>query len=328
MVMRTRIRLKETSVRLPNFFILGAPKCGTYAFREYLRHHPNVFFSARKELNFLDSDLPQEDETGFFVISDLDEYLEHFAGADERHLAVGEGSVHYLRSGVAVRNILDLNPDARLIAMVRNPVELVHAFHRTRVVDGRENILDFEKAWRKQDERRQGRSIPKFCVDKTMLLYSEIGMLGGQLERVFGVAPTEQVKVVILDDFVENPRETYEGVLNFLNLPSDGRKEFPKINTSKRARSRLFGRGLGYVSRKTLRTKKALGIRGGLGVIEWLEKRNTIHRPRPPLSASFEAELRDHFREDIELLSQLLGRDLSPWLRGESVAENASKRTQ
>jgi hypothetical protein len=212
--------------------------------------------------------------------------------------------------------------------MVRNPVELVYAFHRTRVVDGRENIMDFEEAWRKQDERRRGRSIPKFCVDKTMLRYSEIGMLGKQLERVFSVAPTEQVKVVVFDDFVENPRETYEGVLAFLDLPSDGRTEFPKINASKRTRSRLLGRGLGYVSRNTLRTKRALGVRGGLGIIEWLHKRNEASSPRPPLCASFEAELRNFFREDLELLSQLLSRDLSPWLRGESAAENAAKRTQ
>ncbi len=295
---------------------------------EYLRRHPNVFFSTPKELNYLNSDLPQEDVTGFFEISNLDEYLEYFAGAEERHLAVGEGTPHYLRSHDAVPNILNLNPDARLIAMVRNPVELVYSFHGTRVVGRKEDVLDFEEAWRKQDERSRGRSVPRFCVDRSMLMYSELGMLGAQLERVFALAPAGQVKVVVFDDLVRDPRGVYEDVLAFLDLPGDGRTEFPRIHASERVRSSLLNRGVGYAVRNTLRTKKALGIRGGLGVLKWVDRRNIVNRPRPPLTASFEAELREHFREDVELLSGLLGRDLSPWLRGECDAKHAPKRAR
>ncbi len=310
-------------MRVPNFFIVGAPKCGTTALSEYLRHHPNVFFSSQKELNFLNDDLPQEDITGLHRVSSLSDYLKYFAEANENHRAVGEGTPHYLRSRTAIQNILDLNPEARLIAMVRNPVDLVYAFHATRLYRGREDIMDFEEAWRKQDERRKGRSIPKFTVDKTALLYSEIGLLGKQLERMFSIAPAEQVKVVVFDDFVRSPQKAYEGVLSFLDLPNDGRTEFTIPNPSKRTRSRLLQRGLGYAVRNTMRTKRVLGIRGGLGVLSWISKSNTKVQPRPPLSASFEAELRDFYKEDVELLSQLLARDLSPWLRGESIAEGA-----
>ncbi len=124
-------------MRVPNFFIVGAPKCGTTALSEYLRHHPNVFFSSQKELNFLNDDLPQEDITGLHRVSSLSDYLKYFAEANENHRAVGEGTPHYLRSRTAIQNILDLNPEARLIAMVRNPVDLVDAFHATRLYRGR-----------------------------------------------------------------------------------------------------------------------------------------------------------------------------------------------
>jgi hypothetical protein len=309
------------AVRIPNFFIVGAPKCGTSSLSEHLRNHPNVFFSPRKELNFLNDDLPQEDVSGLYRISTLRDYLKYFVEANENHLAVGEGTPHYLRSRTAIPNILDLNPEARLIAMVRNPIDLVHSFHATRVYEGLEDVVDFEEAWRKQDERRRGRSIPKFCLDESMLLYSEIGLLGKQLQRMFSFAPAEQVKVVVFDDFVRSPKEAYEGVLSFLELPNDGRTEFPKLNPNMHRRSRFLQRGVGYAIRNTMRTKRVLGIRRGLGVLNRISKSNTKVQPRPPLSASFEAELRDFYKEDVELLSQLLDRDLAPWLRGESIAE-------
>jgi len=199
-------------------------------------------------------------------------------------------------------------------------VELVYSFHGHLVHGGKEDVLDFEEAWRKQDERTRGRSVPRFCVDRSMLMYSELGMLGSQLERVLALAPAEQVKVVVFDDLAEDPRGVYEEVLAFLSLPDDGRTEFPRMNASRRARSPLLQHALRHVMSGSARTKRALGINGGLGVLKWANKRNRIDWPRPPLSVAFEAELREHFREDVELLSGLLGRDLSPWLRGESVA--------
>jgi hypothetical protein len=109
-------------MKLPNLFIVGTPSCGTSAPSEYVAYHPNVFVSDLKELNFLNGDLFQKDAIGVHTFFSLDEYLEHLAGANENHLAVGEGSPQYLHSKVAMQNMLDFNPEARLIVMVGNPV--------------------------------------------------------------------------------------------------------------------------------------------------------------------------------------------------------------
>lgn len=315
-------------MKAPNFFIVGAPKCGTTALSEYLRHHPNVFFSSQKELDFFNEDQGSEDITGLSTPTNLNEYLECFAGADERHLAVGEGSPHYLRSDVAVPNILDFNAEARLITMVRNPVDMIYSFHKHLVYIGRETCLDFEGAWRKQGERKQGRSIPENLLDRSKLFYSEIGMLGKQVERLFKVAPPEQIKIILFDDLAETPQEVYENVLTFLNLPSDDRTEFPNINPSKRVKSRRLQQMQWIVGLNVLRAKRTLGVQGRLNLLKSLKKLNTAltrfnteYKARPALSPAFEAELRDFYKEDVELLSQLLGRDLSPWLRGQSIYE-------
>ena len=101
-------------MRKPDFFIVGAPKCGTTALYEYLRPHPNVFMSTVKEPHFFAKDLGS-----YPHIKTDEEYAALFAGANEQHLRVGEASVYYLRSAVAIPNIREFNPDARLIAMFR-----------------------------------------------------------------------------------------------------------------------------------------------------------------------------------------------------------------
>src|SRR3990167_9603139 len=106
-------------IKKPNFFILGAPRCGTTSLSTYLREHPNVFFSFPKEVNFFSSDIYSST-----LCSDISSYLKLFSNSEEIHLAVGEGSVFYLASNCAVPSILQFNPQAKFIVMVRNPVDM------------------------------------------------------------------------------------------------------------------------------------------------------------------------------------------------------------
>lgn len=101
----------------PNFFILGAPKAGTTAMAQWLSEHPDVFMSAIKEPQFFNADHGGGFEGG------LAEYLKLFAAASARHRVIGEGTVWYLYSRVAVKTILDVSPSARFLVMLRNPVD-------------------------------------------------------------------------------------------------------------------------------------------------------------------------------------------------------------
>ncbi len=145
----------------PNFFIIGAPKSGTTALSEYLRAHPQVFFSEPKEVQYF-----AEDFKGRFITTEKD-YLKLFRESNpHKHLAIGEGSAIYLFSDVAVPKILEFQPDAKFIVMLRNPVNLVQSFHLEMLDGGLENIVSFVADWNLENQRRLGKHISKFCLDE------------------------------------------------------------------------------------------------------------------------------------------------------------------
>ena len=125
-------------MKKPNFFIVGAPRCGTTALSEYLRGHPNVFFSQPKEIGFFATDFP-----GSRVITRFEDYMALFNDVQPDHLRVGEGSVWYMYSREAARNIHEYNPKAKLIVMLRNPVDLVHSLHSQLLLSIDEIVLFF-----------------------------------------------------------------------------------------------------------------------------------------------------------------------------------------
>jgi len=141
----------------PNFFILGAPKCGTTSVAVLLSEHPHIYMP-QKEPHFFNTDHRR-------FLNSLEGYERLFARADARHRAVGEASVWYLSSASAVKNILDYAPEAKFIVMLRNPVEMAPSLHEEQVFTGRENVTDFAKAWALQDVRRRGHQLPVMVVE-------------------------------------------------------------------------------------------------------------------------------------------------------------------
>ncbi len=295
-------------MKRPNFFIIGAPKCGTTSLARWLGSHPRIYMSPLKEPNFFNTDDRAR------VVRSLSEYEALFRDAGEEHLAVGEASAWYLYSREAVPNILRYNPEARFIVMVRNPIEMAYSLHQQELFSGNETVEDFERAWALQFERARGRQIPRFCKEPKRLLYGPACKLGEQLERLYRTVPKEKVLVLVLDDVKENPRREYLKVLAFLNVPDDGRRTFPVYNPAKARRFRPLGRVIGMVGRRLGRWKRALGIQGGLGLLNALDRLNTVPAPRPPLSEDMWQTLVSYFEDDIQRLSQLLDRDFSSWL--------------
>lgn len=135
----------------PNFFIVGAPKTGTTALCQYLSDHENIFLSEPKELFFWNTDFPGQVAHG--RCKNLESYLKKFADARPAHKAVGEGSTHYFVSETAIRNLMTFNPKARVIAMLRNPIDVAYAYHGELVFNFMETEKDFETAWRNQAAR-------------------------------------------------------------------------------------------------------------------------------------------------------------------------------
>jgi hypothetical protein len=296
----------------PNFFIAGAPKCGTTALYRYLQPHPNIFLPEIKEPHFFAKDLGS-----YPRIKTAEDYSALFADAGERHLRVGEASVYYLRSTVAIPAIRAFNPEARIIAMFRNPVDMVYSLHSQLLYVAEENVADFETAWRLQERRSRGLDLPPRIRSPLLVQYADIGRFGTQTQRLLSCFPAEQVRIILYDDFAASPRRVYDEVIAFLGVPHDQRAEFPKINENKSARLawlRRFSRKPPPVLREAIRSlKRAVGGEGLSAAKKKLVALNTSRERRAPLAPELRAELVAAFRDEVALLSRLLGRDLSHW---------------
>jgi hypothetical protein len=297
----------------PNFFIVGAPKCGTTALYEYLRPHPNIFMSELKEPHFFAQDLGT-----YPRIKTLEDYTRLFEGSTEHHLRVGEASVYYLRSSVALENIHRFNPDAKIIAMFRNPVEMVYSLHSQLLYWSEEIEPDFETAWHLQDRRSRGLNLPPRSRGAFLLQYAQVGRFGTQTDRLLSIFPKSQVKLILYDDFTASPQKVYDEVIDFLSIPHDGRTEFPRINENKRARmawlKRFYRKPPVFLRDAVRGLKQAVGAEEITALKKKIVDLNTVKERRQPLSPEFRAELVETFRDEVALLSRLLNRDLSHWV--------------
>jgi hypothetical protein len=266
-----------------------------------------------KEPHFFASDLGTYPQ-----IKTLAEYTGLFAGSLPQHHRVGEASVYYLRSATAARNIHQFNPEAKLIAMFRNPVDMVHALHSQLLYWSEETVSDFETAWRLQSRRAQGFDLPSTCREPFLLQYAEVARYGSQTERLLSIFPRSQVMLIVYDEFAASPAKIYGEVMEFLSIPHDNRTEFPRINDNKRAGVTWLGNFIRKPPER-IRTvyralKQTVGSESMLTIKQKIVDLNTVREPRPLLSPAFRRELVETFREEVRLLGTILGRDLSHWV--------------
>jgi len=296
-------------MKKPDFFILGAPKCGTTSLAAWLAEHPDIYMSPEKEPHFFNTDHKR-------YLNSLEGYERLFEGASDRHAAVGEASVWYLSSEDAVANILAYNPAARFIVMLRNPVEMAPSLHEEQVFTGREEVRDFATAWDLQEARKRGHDLPRLTWEPKHLLYGDMCRLGAQLERLFSRVPAERVKMIFIED-LRDARGVYRDTLSFLGVTDDGRVQFEALNAAKKRRWPF----LLHLPRLAIAFKHALGIEGGLGIWKHIDSRNRIERPRAPIDPAMRRRLTEYFAEDIRKLERVTGRDLSHWVRPRQTAD-------
>lgn len=307
--------LSEKGV-IPDFFIVGAPKAGTTALDAYLRMHPDIFM-CRKEAHYFCTDFPGN--VNFDSFSDYQKIFESV----EAGQTIGEASVWYLYSEAAVREILSVNPEAKFIAMLRDPVKAAQATHGELLLDLREDEPDFEKAWRLQPARRRGKNIPLNAREPRHLLYKDVCSWSPQVERLLDTAPEGSVKVIIMEEFFEDPGRGYREMLEFLGVRDMPLESYPKVNESKRVKSfwllkasRDLPRRYPGAVRVLKKVANSLGLRPGRALDRYVREGNVAHKPRQGLSETFRQELIAEFEPDVEQLEQIRGRSLRQyWLK-------------
>lgn len=313
--------MRSTNEVFPSFFIVGAPKCGTTALYSYLREHPDIFLPDLKEPHYFSTDLP-----GLRVTTDMNAYCALFRDVP-RGKMIGDASASYLHSRDAIAAILAVVPKARMVVMLRDPVEMAAALHAELLFNLTENIEDFHKAWNLQDTRARGTHLPRHCREPQMLRYRRVCALGDHLERLQHQVPEEQRLVLLLDDLREKPGAVYRRVLAFLGLPDDGRENFPRENPNKAVRSRYAAALHGSLPKRLgplYRPAKAIGNALGIRLSTFIARHNVEARPRSPLDPVLRNKLAAEFAPQVATLSRLLGRDLSHWSVKNSVDNKTS----
>ncbi|HEX3911265.1 MAG TPA: sulfotransferase [Solirubrobacteraceae bacterium] len=303
----------------PDFFIVGHPKCGTTALYEMLRSHPQIFMPELKEPWFLAEDMRarfQPPRAGSPPES-LTDYLSLFAPAAPGQLT-GEASSAYLLSGAAAASIARLRPDARIVAILREPASFLRSLHMQLLRTHVETQKDFGKAIALEPARRAGKRVPRRSHRPQLLLYSDHVRYVEQLRRYEQIFPSEQMLVLIYEDFRRDNEATVREVRRFLGVDERAPVEVREANpTVKRMRSQQLDElvnvvsvGRGPVSRAVKAGLKSVtSSRLRDAAIRSTQRHVVNGRPQPP-DERLMLELRRRFKGEVEAASEHLDRDL------------------
>lgn len=311
--------------KLPDFFIIGAPKCGTTALAEYLSRHPDIFM-AKKEMHHFGADL----HFGAQIFRRQEgAYLAEFEAWNGQLLA-GEASVWYLYSQQAAAEIKAFNPKARIIIMLREPAEMLYSLYYQFRLDGNEHLPTFEEALAAEMDRRAGRRVTRTTYFGQGLYYRQVASYTEQICRYIELFGREQVHVVIYDDFAADTAATYGKVLEFLGLEvKQCMNSFHVINPAQAARSPF----LRSIMSDPLVRGTAVAMHSWLpqplfAVLQKIEARlmqfNFQPAKRPPLDPALRRRIEQEFAPEIMRLSELLGRDLTHWSKGKPAGSEGS----
>ena len=309
----------SSAPRPPDFFIVGHAKSGTTALYEMLRGHPQIYMPELKEPWFFASDMrPRfQPHLGGMPPATLQEYLALFgeAGPGQR---IGEASSSYLWSRTAAAAIADVQPRARIIAILREPASFLRSLHlqllQTHVEDRKDlaTALDLEQA------RAEGRQIPRRSHRPQLLQYSDHVRYVEQLRRYKDLFPPEQVLVLIYDDFRSDNEGTVRRVMEFLDVDAQQPLKVLDANPSILMRSQRLdglvhsvsvGRG-GAASRAARATVKAVLPRRLRRDALQITRQRVVHGRPPPTDEAFMHELRRRFKPEVIAASEYLDRDL------------------
>ncbi len=299
---------KKGNIKKPDFFIVGAPKCGTTSMDKYISQHPDVFM-ARGEPRFFGSDIRYDRKLT------NEDYLGCFSEAQNER-RVGEKSVWYLYSRRAAAEIKRFCPHAKIIIQVRNPVDMLYSLHAQFVYhSGREDIVDFKEALDAEEDRRRGLRIPKHGGFLENFFYSEIPLYTEQINRYVDAFGWNQIHIIVFDDLVSNTPKVYRDVLRFLEVDDQFIPDAKVHNPGSQLKS-LMLRDLmrdSWMARAATKVLLPGIIRRPIGQI--FSRWNISNKPRPPMDKRVCNRLQEQFAPEVERLSKLLDRDLSHWCK-------------
>lgn len=297
-------------MRRPDFFLVGAPRCGTTWLYEFLKSHPALFLPGLKEPHFKKFCSDLRFHNG---IESAAEYGALFSSAPKESQA-GEASVFYLCSTEAPARLVEFNPAAKALAILREPAEMIYSNFSKNISLGLETELVFEKALSLEESRtgifESGAFPPS---DYRKLLYRANARYGDQVSRYLERFGPDRFKVILFDDIVNRPEDLCREVCRFLGVEELAPKTTEAVNKNLSIRSKWL---LRFLRDQTPAMKLAAKIvprhfREILHSRLW--RGNLVAKAASPILPETRRAINAELADQIELLERLIGRDLSAW---------------
>jgi hypothetical protein len=283
----------------PNLFLVGAAKAGTTSLYAELARHPEIYMSPMKEPHFFSRIEPAPRWEAFFPhVSDEDQYLALFEGAGDEQV-LGEASTSYLWDGQAAERIKRAVPEAKILIVLRDPVERAYSHYWNDVREGMEKRSLLDALDEEQRTEPGGWGVSS--------LYIDCGRYAEQVTRYldrFGA----RVHVLFFEDFVSDEVSTIADIHSFLGVrPAAAEVAGQRMNPGSLPRNRLSGAVLASGRlRRVVRAAVPRHMRTRLR--EALLKQAAP----PPMDSAARTLLTDVYRPEVARLEELLGRSV-PW---------------
>lgn len=309
---------------LPTFIVLGAAKSGTTALYAYLSQHPEIYLSPHKEPGFfafegetLDFSGPG-DATGInrITVTQIDMYARLFAAVRNQE-AIGEASPVYLHVAKAADRISHHVPNAKLIAILRNPIDRAYSDFLYRRKNGNEPLADFLQALRAEEERMNRHWSPYFA-------YVDKGRYAKYLSRYYSLFPPERLRVVLYDDLLSDPTSLLREIFRYLEVDPSFTPDIslrysasgvPKSEHAQRMLNLAKKSRMGRLMRRPIPAPH---------IHRWYSAlQNSNLRPSPPMPADARDHLTTVYWDEIRELAELLQRDLTSWLPSNPTARRS-----
>ena len=204
-------------MKLVDFFIVGAPKCGTTALAQILSQNPLIVLSEPKESHYFSVDLV----TGGYMPKTDGEYIETFFPNEKSDGQFwGDASVWHMYSEVAIKRIHQYNPKASIVVMIRNPARAAFSLHQQMIFQNQEDTLDFGMAWGKSEDRYLGKKYPSFMtLDPKLIAYKHAYSFYNQISRIKEYFPDKQILIMTQEDLNKKGVSAINEVSDFIGAP-------------------------------------------------------------------------------------------------------------
>ena len=284
-----------------DFFIVGAPKAGTTSLYHYLNEHPQVEMCIQKEPDYF-SDKAINKQGMYYGKSRVNtshKYESLFA--QKESVVYGEASVSYLFYDNVAEAIKKYNPNAKIIIMLRNPIDRAFSHY---LMDYRLGLVSdsFENIIAKKSKHKNAHLFYQ--------QYIEVSKYAKQIQRYLDFFEKENILLIDYEDFKSNASETVDQACNFLNIRTEFAADVnAKHNTFIMPKNKVIRFIYSFVS-----LRKILTFLFPIYLVKNIRGFLFKSGEKPELLKETRSQLRKIFNDDIIKMEEVLGEDYSKWI--------------